>query len=79
MGQTSESLELVNCKEFIGPPGGQSALSQPFEVTVDQQVSPSTHSAPRHQGFPASATLACLMLRLCMNPATISKKQESHA
>ena len=57
MGQTSESLELVNCKEFIGPPGGQSALSQPFEVTVDQQVSPSTRSAPRHQGCPASATL----------------------
>lgn len=37
-GNTSESLELVQCKEFIGPPGSGAALAQPFEVTVTGQV-----------------------------------------
>lgn len=37
-GQTSESLELVQCKEFMGPPGSGAALAQPFEVTMHGQV-----------------------------------------
>lgn len=38
-GHTSESLELVPCKEFMGPPGSGAALAQPFEVTMQGQVS----------------------------------------
>ena len=37
-GHTSESLELVQCKEFMGPPGSGAALAQPFEVTMAGQV-----------------------------------------
>ena len=37
-GHTTESLELVRCSDFIGPPGSGAALSQPFEVRVDGQV-----------------------------------------
>ena len=38
-GATTESLELVRCHNFIGPPGSGASLAQPFEVVVDSQVS----------------------------------------
>ncbi len=37
-GHTSESLELVPCREFMGPPGSGAALAQPFEVSMNGQV-----------------------------------------
>ena len=37
-GETGESLELVQCQEFMGPPGSGASLAQPFEVTVDSEV-----------------------------------------
>lgn len=37
-GHTSESLELVQCREFMGPPGSGAALAQPFEVIIDGKV-----------------------------------------
>lgn len=38
LGHTSESLELVKCCEFVGPPGSGAPLAQPFQVEVDAQV-----------------------------------------
>ena len=38
LGHTSESLELVKCHEFVGPPGSGAPLAQPFSVEVDAQV-----------------------------------------
>lgn len=42
-GHTTESLELVTCADFIGPPGSGASLAQPFEVRVEGQVS---HQSP---------------------------------
>lgn len=39
LGHTSESLELVKCCEFVGPPGSGAPLAQPFRVEVSAQVS----------------------------------------
>ena len=38
LGETSESLELLKCADFVGPPGSGAPLSQPFSVAVSQQV-----------------------------------------
>ena len=38
LGHTSESLELVKCCDFVGPPGSGAPLAQPFQVEVDAQV-----------------------------------------
>ena len=40
LGHTTESLELVKCCDFVGPPGSGAPLAQPFQVEVDAQVSP---------------------------------------
>lgn len=40
LGHTTESLELVKCCDFVGPPGSGSPLAQPFQVEVDAQVRP---------------------------------------
>lgn len=40
LGHTTESLELVKCCEFVGPPGSGAPLAQPFSVEVDAQASP---------------------------------------
>ena len=42
LGHTTESLELVKCCEFVGPPGSGAPLAQPFSVEVDVQASPQT-------------------------------------
>ncbi len=39
LGHTTESLELVKCCDFVGPPGSGAPLSQPFQVEVEAQVS----------------------------------------
>lgn len=39
LGHTTESLELVKCCDFVGPPGSGAPLAQPFQVEVDAQVS----------------------------------------
>ena len=38
LGETSESLELLKCAEFVGPPGSGSPLAQPFSVSGAQEV-----------------------------------------
>ena len=38
LGETSESLELLKCAEFVGPPGSGSPLAQPFSVSAAQEV-----------------------------------------
>eukprot|EP00877_Chromochloris_zofingiensis_P009007 jgi/Chrzof1/435/Cz01g15230.t1 len=38
LGTTTESLELVKCSEFVGPPGSGAPLSQPFAVDVATEV-----------------------------------------
>lgn len=38
LGHTTESLELVKCCDFVGPPGSGAPLAQPFQVEVDAQV-----------------------------------------
>ena len=38
MGQTTESLELLKCLEFVGPPGSGAPQAQPFHVDVHPQV-----------------------------------------
>lgn len=45
-GDTTESLELVRCHDFIGPPGSGASLAQPFEVVVDGQASSSPPAHP---------------------------------
>ena len=40
LGHTSESLELLTCEEFVGPPGSGAPQAQPFSVTVHPQVAP---------------------------------------
>ena len=47
-GDTTESLELVRCHDFIGPPGSGASLAQPFEVVVDGQVGSSRRAHPPH-------------------------------
>lgn len=39
LGHTTESLELVKCCDFVGPPGSGAPLAQPFRIEVDAQVS----------------------------------------
>ena len=43
LGHTTESLELVKCSDFVGPPGSGAPLAQPFQVEVDAQVGMSQH------------------------------------
>ncbi|KAL0041515.1 hypothetical protein WJX79_005896 [Trebouxia sp. C0005] len=38
LGHTTESLELVKCCDFVGPPGSGAPLAQPFQVEVEAQV-----------------------------------------
>jgi hypothetical protein len=38
LGHTTESLELVKCMDFVGPPGSGAPLAQPFQVHVEAQV-----------------------------------------
>ena len=38
LGQTSESLELMACENFVGPPGSGAPQAQPFRVFVHPQV-----------------------------------------
>ena len=38
LGQTSESLELLTCEDFVGPPGSGAPQAQPFRVSVNPQV-----------------------------------------
>ena len=38
LGETSESLALLACSEFVGPPGSGLPGSQPYSVEVDLQV-----------------------------------------
>jgi hypothetical protein len=38
MGHTTESLELLKCLEFVGPPGSGGPQSQPFHVDVHPEV-----------------------------------------
>lgn len=38
LGHTTESLELVKCLDFVGPPGCGAPLAQPFQVNVHAQV-----------------------------------------
>ncbi|KAK9830977.1 hypothetical protein WJX81_004646 [Elliptochloris bilobata] len=38
LGETSESLELLKCADFVGPPGSGAPLAQPFSVSVAQEV-----------------------------------------
>jgi hypothetical protein len=38
LGHTSESLDLVKCCEYVGPPGSGAPLAQPFAVEVTSQV-----------------------------------------
>lgn len=47
LGSTSESLELVCCQDFYGPPGSGLPGSQPFAVEVDMQVGAGGHAALR--------------------------------
>ena len=44
LGATAESLELVACSDFIGPPGSGSALAQPYKVEIDSEVLLTAHS-----------------------------------
>lgn len=37
-GATTESLELVPCSKFYGPPGSGASQAQPFEVVVEGQA-----------------------------------------
>ncbi len=43
LGETSESLELLKCADFVGPPGSGAPLAQPFSVTVAQEVRARVH------------------------------------
>ena len=66
-GHTSESLELVPCKEFMGPPGSGAALAQPFEVTMHGQVSESSPVLhPLSVGSTAFAPEVCASCKVCM-------------
>ena len=38
MGHTTESLELLKCLEFMGPPGSGAPQAQPFHVDVHPEV-----------------------------------------
>lgn len=38
LGHTSESLELLKCETFVGPPGSGAPQAQPFRVAVNPQV-----------------------------------------
>ena len=38
LGQTSESLELMACENFVGPPGSGAPQAQPFRVSIHPQV-----------------------------------------
>ena len=38
LGHTSESLELLICEDFVGPPGSGAPQAQPFRVSVNPQV-----------------------------------------
>ena len=38
LGHTSESLDLVKCCDYVGPPGSGAPLAQPFAVEVTSQV-----------------------------------------
>ncbi len=38
LGETSESLELIKCTDFVGPPGSGAPLAQPFSVAVSEEV-----------------------------------------
>ena len=38
MGHTTESLELLKCLDFVGPPGSGGPQSQPFHVDVCPEV-----------------------------------------
>lgn len=58
LGHTTESLELVKCCDFVGPPGSGAPLAQPFQVEVEAQVS-RTHSA---RASPPANTLFCSVL-----------------
>lgn len=50
LGGTSESLELVRCHDFVGPPGSGASQAQPFSLEVQTQVCVcySTTSVVRH-------------------------------
>lgn len=47
LGHTSESLELMKCMDFVGPPGSGAPLAQPFQVHVQPQVATSASNLPR--------------------------------
>ena len=38
LGHTSESLELLNCEDFVGPPGSGAPTAERFRVSVNPQV-----------------------------------------
>lgn len=52
LGHTSESLELLACQDFVGPPGSGAPQAQPFRVSVNPQVpsTPLAGSAPVPEG-----------------------------
>lgn len=73
-GHTSESLELVPCKEFMGPPGSGAALAQPFEVTMHGQVQNLWLVSLAYQFSTYNWITTCLCFasqRLCMLDSTL--------
>ncbi len=38
LGDTSESLDMIKCCDFVGPAGSGIALAQPFSVQVAMEV-----------------------------------------
>lgn len=54
LGHTTESLELVKCMDFVGPPGSGAPLAQPFQVHVQAQV---TWASPPLQFLVAVSTV----------------------
>jgi hypothetical protein len=67
LGHTTESLELVKCCDFVGPPGSGAPLAQPFQVEVEAQVS-RRHRAQRLNLPTSSFGLCCpqgLAVRVC--------------
>ena len=47
LGSTTESLELVQCREFMGPAGSRAPNAQPFHVNVHPLVRQEFDSAGR--------------------------------
>ena len=71
LGHTTESLELVKCCDFVGPPGSGAPLAQPFQVEVEAQVR-RRHSAWASQ---LATTLFCVVPTRCSSKIVHSSPQ----